>query len=166
VAVMVAEPADTPVTTPVALTVATPGALELHVMTRPVRMLLLASFNVGTSVVVAPTVMLAVKGAMITLATGAFATVTTAVALWLSLVAVMVAEPADMPVTTPVELTVATVGALELHAITRPVRTLLLASFVVATSVVVAPTTMLAVGGARVTLATGTTVTVIVAVPT
>jgi hypothetical protein len=78
----------------------------------------------------------------------------------------MVAEPADTPVTTPVALTVATSVALELHVITRPVRTLLLASLVVATSVVVASMAMLAVGGVTVTLATGATVTVIVAVPT
>src|SRR5437764_1352116 len=57
-----------------------------------------------------------------------------------SLVAVITADPAATALSTPDDETVATAMLLELQAIVRPVRTLLLASLVVAVSCVVWPT--------------------------
>ena len=61
----------------------------------------------------------AVAGATITVATGAISTLTVAVPLTLSLVAVIVTLPGVSPVTVPVDDTVATAVLLELHATTR-----------------------------------------------
>ena len=73
-------------------------------------------------------------GATLTDATGTGVTVTLAVPLLPSLVAVIVAEPAAIPVTTPLDDTVA-IPVLELdHVTARPVRTLLFASRAVAVS--------------------------------
>jgi hypothetical protein len=54
VAVIVAVPGLTPVTTPLVETVATPDALVVHVTVRPVSVLPLASLRVAVSVEVAP----------------------------------------------------------------------------------------------------------------
>jgi hypothetical protein len=134
VAVIVAEPAATPVTTPLDDTVAMP-VLELdHVTVRPVSTLLFASRVVAVSCTVRPTATLGVAGATLTDATGTGVTVTLAVPLFPSLVAVIVAEPAATPVTTPLEETVA-IPVLELdHVTARPVSTLLFASYAVAVS--------------------------------
>jgi len=137
VAVMDAVPRVTPVTTPVADTVATPGVPELHVIVRPVSTLPFASFNVAERVVVAPTPTFADSGATVTVATGGGKTVTVAVPVFPSLVAVIVAVPAATPVTTPLVDTVATPVALELQVTTRPVSVLPFASVNVGTSVVV-----------------------------
>ena len=136
VAVMDAVPRFTPVTTPVGDTVATPVVPELHVIVRPVSTLPFASLNVAERVVVAPTPTLADVGATVTVETGSGTTVTVAVPLFPSLVAVIVAVPADTPVTTPFK-TVATPVALELQVTTRPVSVLPFASVSVGTSVVV-----------------------------
>jgi hypothetical protein len=61
-------------------------------------------------------------------------TVTVAVPLSPSLVAVIVTEPPDTPVTRPLGETVATALLLEIHVTTRPVSTFELKSFVVAVS--------------------------------
>ena len=98
-------------------------------------------------------------------ATGTKVTVTLDVPLWPSLVAVIVAEPAPAPVTRPLPLTDATDALLLLHVITRPDSTLPLASLAVAVSCTVCPVCRLADVGATVTVATGTFVTVMVAVP-
>jgi hypothetical protein len=77
----------------------------------------------------------------LTLLTGTFVTVMSAVPFTPSLVAVMVALPAATPVTTPVLLfTVAMAELLLAQVMVRPVSTLLLASRVVAVPVLVAPT--------------------------
>src|SRR5437867_3584838 len=77
-----------------------------------------------------------------------------------SLVAVIVAEPATLPVTSPLELTVAT-DVLELaHVTTRPDNGLPVASLGVAVSCTVLPSFTEADAGVTVTAATGTTVTV------
>jgi hypothetical protein len=132
--VIVAEPAATPVTTPLDDTVAIP-VLELdHVTARPVSGLLFASYAVAVSCTVRPTVTLGVAGETLTDATGTAETVRLAVPLFPSLVAVIVAEPAATPVTTPLDETVA-MPVLELdHVTARPVSTLLFASRVVAVS--------------------------------
>jgi hypothetical protein len=134
VAVIVAEPAATPVTTPLDETVAIP-VLELdHVTVRPVSTLLFASRAVAVSCTVWPTVTLGAAGETLTDATGTGVTVTLAVPFFPSLVAVIVAEPTATPVTTPLGETVA-MPVLELdHVTARPVSTLLFASYAVAVS--------------------------------
>jgi hypothetical protein len=73
-------------------------------------------------------VTLGAPGETLTDATGTGVTVTLAVPLFPSLVAVIVAEPAATPVTTPLDETVA-IPVLELdHVTARPVNTLLFAS--------------------------------------
>jgi hypothetical protein len=139
VAVMVADPTATPVTTPLDDTVAMPVLELAHVTARPVSTLLLASYAVAVSCTVCPTATLGAVGETVTDATGAGTAVivTLAVPLFPSLVAVIVAEPAATPLTTPLDVTVAT-PVFELDQVTvRPVRTLLFASRAVAVSCVV-----------------------------
>src|SRR5437870_10309953 len=88
-----------------------------------------------------------------------------AVPLWPSLVAVIVAEPATFAVTSPVPVTVATGVLLLAHVTERPVRMLPLASRRVAVSCCVCPAGTLADAGLTVTDATGTPLTVMLAVP-
>src|SRR5438876_735282 len=165
VAVIVAALAATPVTSPVEDTVATAGVPDAQVTDRPESTLPAASFRVVVSCTVAPTSTTAVAGLTVTDATGTFATVTLAVPLFPSLVAVIVADPAATPVTSPAADTVA-IAVFELvQLITRPLSTLPAASFVTALSCVVAPTTTLAVAGFTTTEATGTVDTVTAAVP-
>src|SRR5438876_539725 len=106
VAVIVAVPAADPVTSPLALTVATPAALVPHAIVRPVSTFPLASFRLAVSCTVAPTGTLADAGLTTTDATGAGggggfptrrSTDPGAVPLFPSLVAVMVAVPAATP---------------------------------------------------------------------
>ena len=70
VAVTVAEPTATPVTRPLAFTVATDGLELPHVMVRPVSTLPEASRNVAVNCLVAPLATLADAGATVTWATG------------------------------------------------------------------------------------------------
>jgi hypothetical protein len=155
VAVSVAEPAATPVTSPLPFTVAAAVLLLAHVTTRPLSAFPLASLGVAVSWTVRPTCTLAVAGLTVTDATGTVVTVTAAVPLCPSLVAVIVAEPAATPVTSPLPLTVAIAPALVAQVMTRPVNGFPLASFGVATSCAVCPTVTLAVAGLTVTDATG-----------
>ena len=120
VAVMVALPADTPVTTPVdAFTVAMPRADEFHVTDAAIGALAW-SRGLPVSVMVAPTatVLLPVMSTLLSTG-GGVVTVMTDVPVFVTppavAVAVMVAVPADTPRTTPVALTVATDVADELH---------------------------------------------------
>src|SRR6266550_1296117 len=92
-------------------------------------------------------------------------TVTVAVPVFPSLVAVIVGAPAARPVTSPVPLTVASARLPLAQVIVRPVNTLPAESFVVAASCAVLPTKRLAAAGVTVTNATGTAVVVTVAVP-
>src|SRR6266513_2149363 len=93
-------------------------------------------------------------------------TVIDAVPLLPSLVAVIVTgPPAATPVTSPLPFTLAIVLSLDVQVITRPVNGLPLASLGVALSCTICPVATLAVAGATVTVATGTGVTVIRAVP-
>src|SRR5205085_5737820 len=110
VAVIVAVPATLPVTRPLALTVATLVLLEAHVTVRPESALPLESRGVAVSCTVFPSFTEAVGGVTDTEATGTLAAVTVmaAVPLCPSLVAVIVAVPATLPVTNPPALTVAT----------------------------------------------------------
>src|SRR6266498_5164468 len=162
VAVIVADPATFPVTSPLVLTVATAVLLLAQLTVRPVSVLPLASFGVAVSCAVCPAGMVAVAGLTATEATGTGAAVTVSAALPLcpSLVAVIVAEPAVRPVTSPLELTVAIEPLLLCQLTTRPERVLPLASFGVAVSCCVCPTRRLAVAGLTATEATVTGATV------
>jgi hypothetical protein len=165
VARIVAEPGVNAVTTPVVETDATRVLLDVQATGRSVTTVPLASVTVADSAAVWPTCRLAFAGWTVTLATGTGVTMTPALPLLPSLVAVIVAEPTDSAVTTPAELTVATAGLLDDHVTRRSVTVVPLASLTVAVSVVVVPTTRLFVAGAMVTLPTGTGVTVTVALP-
>src|SRR6266516_483834 len=109
--------------------------------------------------------MVAEAGVTVTDATGTFVTVIAAVPLLPSLVAVIVAGPAALPVTSPLALTVASAVLLLAQVTVRPLSGFPFASFGVAVSCTVWPTCTDAVAGLTVTAATGTLVTVIVAVP-
>src|SRR3989440_4674378 len=122
VAVIVAEPAATPVTNPLAETVAAAALLVAQVTTRPLRAVPFASFGVAVNWVVAPTVTPTAVGLTVTEATGTLLTVMADVPLCPSLVAVIVAEPAATPVTNPLTPTVATAALLVAHVTARPVR--------------------------------------------
>src|SRR5881396_1768634 len=165
VAVIVAAPAVTPVTSPPALTVATAVLLLPQLTGRPDNGLPLASFEVAVSCTVWPTCTDAVPGLTVTDATGTVLTVIVAVPLCPSLVAVIVAAPAVTPVTTPLPLTVATAVLLLAQLTARPDNGLPFASLGVAASCTVWPTCTDADAGLTATDATGTLVTKIAAVP-
>jgi len=102
-------------------------------------------------------------GCTLTVATAKFETVSAAVPLFPSLVAVIVAVPAATAVTTPDDDTVAAAVLLDVHDTGRPVTTLPAASLVVAVSAVVCPTDIDNGLGETVKEATGACVTLIVA---
>src|SRR5947199_4515561 len=167
VAVMVAVPAATPVTSPLPLTPATAVLLLDQVTTRPLSGFPLASFCVAVSCTVAPCCTLAGDGLTVTAATGMLDTVTDAVPLCPSLVAVTIAEPPVTPVTNPFPSTVATAVLLLDQVTTRPDSGLPFASFGVAVSCTVCPTCTVGAAGLTVTAATGVghPATVTVALP-
>src|SRR3989454_1051053 len=94
VAVIVADPAATPVTRPPDDTVATAGLPLVHVTARPARMFPAASLSVAVSCTVPPTYTFGTVGLMVTDATGTVDTVSAAVPFCPSLVAVIVRAPA------------------------------------------------------------------------
>src|SRR6266581_78072 len=164
VAVMFAEPTATPGTSPFAFTVATLGASLDQVIVRPESGLPLASSGVAVSCWVPPTKIVAAVGLTVSDATG-IVTVTAAVGLLPSLVAVTFAVPAATAVTSPLASTVATPAASVDHVMTRPVRTLPSASWSVAVICCVAPTPTVAAVGLTLTDATGAGFTVMAALP-
>src|SRR5437667_369293 len=120
VAVIVAEPAVTPLTSPLPFTVATDVLLLTHVTTRPLSGLPFASFGVAVSCTVCPATTLAGDGLTVTVATGTLVTVTTDVPLFPSDVAVIVADPIAAVVTSPLLSTVAADALSVDQVITRP----------------------------------------------
>src|SRR2546425_2283876 len=156
VAVIVAAPTATPLTNPLPFTVATPALPLPHVTTRPVSGLPFASLRLAVSCTVRPTGTFAVGGLTATDATGMTVTVIALVPLLPSLVAVIVAEPAAAPVTSPLPFTVATPALLLAHVTVRPDSGAPVESCGVALSCTVWPTVTLAVAGVTATLATGT----------
>ena len=74
-AVMRAEPGDTPVTEPVGETVATPGSLDSHDTSRPVRMLPAASLATAESCLLSPGMRTMDDGVTVTEAMGTGRTV-------------------------------------------------------------------------------------------
>src|SRR5438094_921479 len=97
VAVMVAVPAATPVTSPLPFTRATAVLLLDQVTTRPLSGFPLASFGVAVSCTVEPCCTVAGDGLTVTEATGTAVTVRVDVPLLPSDVAVIVAVPAATP---------------------------------------------------------------------
>jgi hypothetical protein len=158
VAVIVAEPAATPVTTPLEATVAAAELLVVHVTVCPVITLPFWSFTVACSAAFAPTTIEADVGATVTVvATGGGGdelTVTLELPDCPSHVAVIVAEPAASPVTTPLALTLATPVLLDDQLMLLPVKTFPCASATAAESAIVAPTATAAGAGDTVTVAT------------
>src|SRR2546422_955903 len=162
---IVAEPTVTPVTRPLELTVATEVLLLDQLTVRPDSGFPFASFGVAVSWIALPACTLAEAGATLTEATGTCTTVMADVPLCPSLVAVIVAVPATFPVTSPLELTVATEVLLLAHVTVRPDSGFPVASLGVATSCTVCPTWIAAVAGLTLTEATATLETVMLAVP-
>src|SRR5436309_4840745 len=107
VAVMVAVPAATPLTSPLPFTVAAAVLSLDQVTTRPDSGVPPASFGVAVSWVVLPSATLAEAGVTVTEATGTLDTVIAEVPLFPSQVAVMVAAPGATPATRPLVFTVA-----------------------------------------------------------
>src|SRR6266513_3827351 len=165
VAVMLALPADLPNTSPPPLTLATAVLPLDQITTRPVRVVPAESLVRAESCWVAPTRTVADAGLTVTVATGTLITVMPALPLMPSLVALIVADPAPFPVTRPLALTVAAEELLLAHVRTRPVSVEPAESLVTAESCCVAPSAIVADAGLTVTVATGTVVTVIVALP-
>src|SRR5207248_11673702 len=97
VAVIVAEPAATPDTKPLAETVAAAALLVAQVTTRPLRAVPFPSFGVAVNWVVVPTVTPAAAGLTVTEATGTLVTVMAEVPPCASLVAVVLPGPAAAP---------------------------------------------------------------------
>jgi len=155
VAVIVTEPAVTPATSPLELTVATEVLLLDQLTARPDSGVPFASFGVAVSCTVPFTRIEAAGGLTLTDATGTFATVMLAVPLCPSLVAVIVAEPAAAPVTKPLPVTVATDVLLLAHVTVRPDNGAPFASCGVAVSCTVPLTWTEAAAGATLTEATG-----------
>jgi hypothetical protein len=126
VAVMVAEPAATPVTRPAEFTVAAAELFVVQVAVCPVITLPFWSLTVATSGVVAPATTEADVGATVTVVTtgGTAVTVIADVPLLPEVVAVIVAEPAATPVTRPLEFTVAAAELLVVQVMVCPAMTL------------------------------------------
>jgi hypothetical protein len=140
VAVIVAVPGATPLTTPFASTVATAAELVPHVTVRPVNTLPDASLVTAVKVTFCPATTVAVDAFSVMLATAAVVTVMVAAADLPSLVAVIVAVPAFLPVTSPALLTEAIVESLVVHVTVCPLSAFPWASRGVALRVSVAPT--------------------------
>src|SRR5205823_6078796 len=146
-------------------TVATAPVELVHTTPRPVSGLPFASFGVAVSWTVPPGCRPTAAGVTATDATGAAVTLISAVPLWPSLVAVIVAEPAATLVTSPLAFTVATAGVLLAHVTTRPDSGLSLTSLGVAASCTVWPACIVADPGVTPTDATGPLATATAAVP-
>jgi hypothetical protein len=120
-AVTVAVPATTAVTSPVCDTVATAVLSELQVTTRSLRTRPFASRSVAVAWVVSTAVIVLDASVTLIEAIGADVTVSVPLPALPSLVAVMIVVPAASAVIAPVSDTVATSLRLDDHTITRPV---------------------------------------------
>ena len=102
VAVIDAVPSAAAVTVPLSSTDAIEGLDEVHVVARPVRMLFPASLSTAEARVVLPCSTEAAPRVTATVATDGGFTRMVAVACWPPLEAVIVVDPTDTPVTSPV----------------------------------------------------------------
>jgi hypothetical protein len=127
------------VTNPLCDTVATDASVELHVTDLPLRVTPFTSRVTALACDVSTIEMVVRSSDTVTDATGTGTTVTVALPVFPSPVAMMCAVPIATPVTTPVEFTVAINGASELHEIARPLKVAPLAANVVAVACVVWP---------------------------
>jgi hypothetical protein len=155
VAMIFADPGATLLTAPVVgSTLATARSLELQVMGRPVRMLLLVSRVTAVAVVDAPMIIVAGLSDTVTDVTAGI----TRRSAWpeiRSLVAMMLAVPGATAVTAPVVAsTVATAALLELQVTGRPKSSASPASRVTTTAVVVLPVMRLSTVSVTLTEAT------------
>lgn len=123
VATMTAFPGARPVTRPDDETLASDGDPVDQKIVRPVSGCPDTLRGVATSCTELPTTTLADAGETSTAATGSGATVTTAVPVAPALVAVIVAVPAEIPVTRPLDDTVATCVLLDENETDCPVST-------------------------------------------
>jgi hypothetical protein len=164
VAVIVALPGPTAVTTPLVDTVATDADDVVHAIVRPVTTFPLASNVATVACCVAPATTVGFGSPTVTVDTGIGVTVIVADPVFVSLVAVIVAVPSATGVTTPVADTVAIEGSEVLQATVRPVSVVPFASRVVAVSVCVVVSGTDTVAGDTVTVATGAVVMVTVRV--
>lgn len=165
VAVMRAEPADTPVMVPDASTVATDVTLDVQLMARPVSRLPAASRRITLAVAVLPATMDADDAVTTTVATGGGATVSCAEPVRPSLIAVMAVVPGETATMLPVASTVATFAAELVQAIARPPSDLPLASVSVAVAEPVVPVTSVGDESETFTAATGAGGAVVAASP-
>ena len=165
VAVMVALPFATAVTTPCDETAAAAG-LELdHDTARPFSTLPAPSLSVAMSCVVCPTDIESGLGVSVTVATAACETVIVAPPLLPSAVAAIVAVPAPTADAMPFASTVATAALLVLHVTARPASGFCAASYATAESCVRTPGAASTCGGVTTMLVTGVFSTVIIAIP-
>src|SRR5437773_944620 len=119
VAVIVAEPAATPLTSPLPLTVAADVLLLCQVTVRPTSGLPFASLGVAVSGRLLPADTVPDAGVSVTEATGMCTTVMAEVPFFPSLVAVIGADPATTAVTKPVARTVVEEPSLLVQATDR-----------------------------------------------
>ncbi len=155
VAWTVVEPTATPVTSPAASTVALAGLADVQVTVRSGRMLPPASRTVAVSWTCSPGTPEGAMGVRAIEATAAAPTVTAALPLLDSAVAVMVAAPSATPDTVPSSATVAMASSEEVQATGRSVSVPPEASVSVAVSCTWLPISTVAVAGATATSATG-----------
>jgi hypothetical protein len=140
VATMLAVPAESAVTNPPWLTVATSGAELDQTMLRPVRTFPLASVSLAVACAVCPTRIDPALNVTATAATGGGETVNPIDPVFPSLDAAIVTVPAAIALTRPVVETVAIAVFDDVQPTVRPVSTLPDASFSVITTCIVAPT--------------------------
>ncbi len=153
-AVMVVEPTARPLTSPVDDTLAVLVLLVIQVTVSFVSTLPSPSFTVALNCTVVPTGTEAELGVTVTLAM-AGTTLTATVAVFPSLVTVMVAEPTPTARITPLAFTVAFSVSLLVKVIARPVRTVPVALVSVHPSGCVEPTASVVEVGVTATVATG-----------
>jgi len=122
-AVIVVVPTASVVIAPSLLTAATLGDVDDQVIARPVSVAPRSSRSTAKAVVVAPSVSVGSASVIVTVATGAGATVIGALPLFPSLVPVIVADPAAIADTTPALFTEAIAGADDDQSTDRPVST-------------------------------------------
>src|SRR5688500_15897004 len=150
---MIAPPADTAVTRPDELTLATCALLLLHDTPCPVSAAPFASRGWAEKVTLSPTFRVALGGEISTLATRAPVTVISARPLLPSMLAAIWTVPARRAVTSPESVTVATSVSLAAQNAARS-RTVPFASRASAWNEIVEPTTIVAVVGVTTTVST------------
>jgi hypothetical protein len=151
--------------TPVLLTLATDGALELQVIARSVSTCPLADRVTAVACVLLPTVSDDWGAVTVTVATGTGVTVSVAEALLPSLDAVIVVVPTANVVIAPSLLTAATLGDVDDQVIARPVSVAPRSSRSTALAVVVAPSVSDGSASVIATVATSAGATAIGALP-